>query len=239
MESNESIEYIGNELDLFKNAVNWKSYYSSKILDSISGDVLEVGAGIGINSRFLAQKTDRITSYTCVEPDVNLASQIEENIRTICVAKKTVINGTIRATADHTYDTIIYIDVLEHIKESQNEIKLIKQRLRPNGRLIILVPAYNFLFNNFDKNIGHYRRYNKTNLLQDIDSELSIVKLFYLDSLGFFASLMNKIFLKKALPTPTDIHFWDNYIIPVSKFLDVCLFNSFGKSLVGIFQNDK
>jgi SAM-dependent methyltransferase len=238
IKSNESIDYIGDELELFKNASNWKKYFSAKLLNSINGDVLEVGAGIGINSKFLTKKKEKITSYTCVEPDKKLALQIEENITKINVAKKTVINGTIKAVVNKKFDTIIYIDVLEHIEKSQDEIKLAKQQLKPNGRLIILVPAYNFLFNNFDRKIGHYRRYNKKNLLKDINSELSIVKLFYIDSIGFFASLMNKFFLKKELPSHANIYLWDNYMIPISKIFDVFIFNLFGKSLIGIFQND-
>ena len=92
-----------------------------------------------------------------------LAIQIKDNITKVNVDNKRIINGTIKTVLDKRFDTIIYIDVLEHIKESQKEIALAKQCLKPNGHLIILVPAYNFLFNTFDKKIGHYRRYDKKN----------------------------------------------------------------------------
>ncbi|WP_394747515.1 class I SAM-dependent methyltransferase [Spongiimicrobium salis] len=234
--TNEKIAYIGDELELFKNAVNWKRYFSKKILHSIHGDVLEVGAGIGVNSVFLAKNTAQITSYTCVEPDEKLALLIQENIHAIAIEKKIVHNGTIKSVAYKKFDTIIYIDVLEHIAESRKEIELAKRCLKPNGRLLILVPAYNFLFSDFDTHIGHYRRYNKKILLRDINSELATVKLFYLDSMGFFASLANKVFLKKELPSRSNIHFWDNYLIPMSRFFDLFFLNLFGKSLVGIFE---
>jgi len=239
IKSDENMDYIGDELDFFKNATNWKRYFSNKILNSIQGDVLEVGAGIGVNSIFLTKRVEKITSYTWIEPDEKLAFQIEENSTKINIERKTIINGTIKTVADKKFDTIIYIDVLEHIDKSQNEIKLAKQCLKFNGRLIILVPAYNFLFNNFDKKIGHFRRYNKKTLLADINSELSIVKLFYLDSIGFFASLMNTFLLKKELPSHANIRLWDSYMIPLSKGLDKIFFNSFGKSLIGIFQNNQ
>lgn len=239
IKSNETIDYVGDELDLFKYAINWKNYFSNKIVDSIHGDVLEVGAGNGINSRFLAKKPERITSYTCLEPDDKLVLEIEGNIAGIPVEKKTIINGTIRSVSAEKFDTIIYIDVLEHIEESQKEVKMAKQLLKPNGRLIILVPAYNFLYNNFDKKIGHYRRYNKKMLLGDINGELSTVSLFYLDAVGFFAALMNKLILKKELPSYANIKLWDNFMIPASKFIDVVSFKSFGKSLIGVFQNDR
>ncbi len=238
IKTTETIDYIGDELDLFKYAINWKNYFSDKIVDSIRGDVLEVGAGNGVNSKFLAKKAERITSYTCLEPDENLVLQIEENIAGIPIEKKTIINGTIKTVATEKYDTIIYIDVLEHIEESQQEVRMAKQLLKLNGRLIILVPAYNFLYNNFDKKIGHFRRYDKKMLLGDVNGELSTVKLFYLDGVGFFASLLNKLILKKELPSFSNIKLWDKVMIPTSRLLDVFTLKSFGKSLIGIFQND-
>jgi SAM-dependent methyltransferase len=239
IKSNESIDYIGDELDLFKKALNWKNYFSKKISKSVHGDILEVGAGIGVNTKFLARNPEKISSWTLIEPDEKLAIQIKDNISKVNVDNKRIINGTINTVLDKRFDTIIYIDVLEHIKESKKEIALAKQCLKPNGHLIILVPAYNFLFNTFDKKIGHYRRYDKKMLLKDINSELSVVNLFYLDSVGFFASLINKVILKKELPSLANISLWDNYMIPLSKISDKLFFNSFGKSLIGVFRNDQ
>lgn len=235
--SNESIDYIGDELELFKNALNWKDYFSNKIAKSIHGDVLEVGAGIGINTKFLARNPTKISSWTLIEPDEKLARQIKGNIAKLNIDNKTIINGTIKTVLDKKFDTIIYIDVLEHIKESQKEIELAKKCLKPNGHLIILVPAYNFLFNTFDEKIGHYRRYNKKILLKEVNSKLTVVNLFYLDSVGFFASLMNKVILKKELPSLANISLWDNYMIPLSRLSDKLFLNSFGKSLIGVFRN--
>ena len=149
-----------------------------------------------------------------------------------------IINGTIEDVKDNKFDTIIYIDVLEHIEESRKEIELIKAHLNSKGHLIILVPAFNFMYNNFDKQVGHFRRYNKKLLKDEIDSQLSIVKLFYIDSIGFFASLLNKYILKKDLPTTKNIFLWDKIMIPISKKSDIFLSFFFGKSLIGIFKND-
>ena len=237
--SDNEYEYIGDELTLFKDAVNWKSYFSKKIRPNIKGDVLEVGAGIGSNTKFLARERNSISSWSLLEPDTRLTSEIEVNIASLDIDKISVINGTIDNVSDERYDTIIYIDVLEHIENAVLEIEKVKKCLKPGGMLIILVPAYNFLFNEFDKRIGHFRRYNKSLLLHQIGDLFSLEKLFYLDSMGFFASLANKLFLKKALPSSANIKFWDNYIVKSSTFFDILFFNSFGKSLIGIFKNEK
>ena len=233
-----SQKYIGDELELFRNATNWKNYFSKSIGKYIHGDVLEVGAGIGINTKYIFNASENVKSWCLVEPDSSLLSQIEENTRTINLPYRTIVNGSIQNIQDKKFDTIIYIDVLEHIQESKNEIELIKAHLKPNGHVIILVPAFNFLYNNFDKRIGHFRRYDKKLLKDEIASQLSIVSMFYMDSVGFFASLLNKYILKQDLPSLKNIHFWDKVMIPLSKTFDIFFSKCFGKSLIAILKSD-
>lgn len=238
IKSSDSSDYVGDELELFKNATNWKNYFSKKIGEYIQGDVLEVGSGIGINTKYMFNTSVNVTSWTLVEPDTILASQIEANTENINLPKKKIINGTIQSVGNKKFDTIIYIDVLEHIEDSRKEIELIKAHLKSNGHAIILVPAFNFMYNAFDKQIGHYRRYDKKLLKDELNYQLPIVELFYLDSIGFFASLLNKYILKKELPSTKNIWVWDKIMIPLSKISDICFFRSFGKSLIGIFKHD-
>jgi ubiquinone/menaquinone biosynthesis C-methylase UbiE len=226
--------YIGNELELFKNATNWKKYFSSIIAEYIHGDVLEVGAGIGINTNYLVNNR-KISSITCIEPDPTLCLQIKKNHKESNIRTSEIINGTIENT-NKTFDTIIYIDVLEHIENSKNEIDRITRKLNKGGNLIILVPAFNFLYSEFDKKIGHYKRYDKKLLRFEINKKLNEKKLIYLDSLGFFASLTNKLILKKSTPTEKNIRLWDKKLIPITKLTDKLICNTFGKSLIGIYQ---
>jgi 2-polyprenyl-3-methyl-5-hydroxy-6-metoxy-1,4-benzoquinol methylase len=227
------IEYIGNELELFQFATNWKNYFSSKIKKHISGDVLEVGSGYGVNTKYLI--TENSKTWTFIEPDPKLASKIESFTNQISIEKKVIV-GTIENVLNKKYDTIIYIDVLEHIENSKEELVKISKLLKPNGYLIILVPAFQFLFSDFDSKIGHFRRYNKSLLRMEIDNRFTEKKLFYLDSCGFFASMVNKIFLKKSDINLNQVKFWDKILVPISKISDRLLFNKIGKSLIGLYQ---
>jgi ubiquinone/menaquinone biosynthesis C-methylase UbiE len=238
IESNDTIEYIGDELNLFKNATNWKYYFSSKIASYIKGDVLEVGAGTGINTFYLSNKNRSISSWTLLEPDTQLFNLIDENVKKDALLNLSKVNGTIKSVSDKLYDTIIYIDVLEHIEDSKGEIIQAKKQLKSGGHLIILVPAYNYLYNSFDKRIGHFRRYDKRMLTNEIDNQLVKIELFYLDSLGYFASMANKLFLKKELPSLANINFWDKILIPLSKISDFIFLKAFGKSLIGIYKKN-
>lgn len=225
-------KYIGNELQLFAKATNWKQYYAKYLRSHIKGDVLEVGAGIGGTTTILCDGTQR--SWTCLEPDAEMAQQMELVVKKECCH---IVVGTIDDLPQGSkFDTIMYIDVIEHIEDDRAEILRAFQCLKPQGKLIILVPAHQWLFSPFDKEIGHFRRYNKSMLRAIIPTSLQKMSLFYLDSVGMFASMANKWFLKQPYPTSDQIHFWDKTMLPLSKILDPAIFHCLGKSLIGVWK---
>ncbi|NIQ14480.1 MAG: methyltransferase type 12, partial [Candidatus Dadabacteria bacterium] len=112
------------------------------------------------------------------------------------------------------YDTILYIDVLEHIEDDYNELQSAKKLLSDTGTLIILSPAHQWLFSEFDEAIGHHRRYTKATLLKIIPDELNLINIRYLDSIGLFASLANRVLMRKSIPSMNQIKFWDRVMVP-------------------------
>lgn len=228
--------YVGKELELFKHARNWKKYYARFLNPFLKGDVLEVGAGIGETTVSLCGTTQN--SWVCLEPDELLAKEILlKKEKAYLPSFVEVETGTLASMATHRqFDTIIYIDVIEHVENDRQELQNAAGFLKPGGLIIILAPAHQYLYSAFDKAIGHFRRYNKRMLRKAIPEELKPVQLRYLDSVGLLASLANKWFLKQDYPTMKQIKFWDNNIIPVSTFADPTLFYSLGKTIVGIWQ---
>lgn len=231
-------DYIGNELELFKYAHNWKKYYAKFIEGYLKNDVLEVGAGIGETTRSLCDGTQKC--WVCIEPDGQLTKEMEikkENGYLPFFIE--IITGTLDGMdSNRKFDAIIYVDVMEHIENDAEELKKAANFLKPNGHIIILVPAHNYLFSKFDKSIGHYRRYNKDMLAKVVPEGFQKVDLRYLDSIGLFASLANKWFLKQDYPKLKQIKFWDNYMIPMSKIVDAITFYSMGKTVVGVWKKN-
>ena len=174
------MQYKGEELILFRNAANWKAYFAKSLEKYIKGDVLEVGSGLGINFNYLYNS--QVKNWTFLEPDEELASQIKSNILLPESAQTEIINGTILSIINRKFDVILYIDVLEHIQDSKSELACASELLHNDGHLIILAPAHPNLYSKFDDAIGHFRRYNKRLLKQDIPPSLNTVKVFYLDS---------------------------------------------------------
>jgi ubiquinone/menaquinone biosynthesis C-methylase UbiE len=228
--------YVGEELALFSNATHWKRYWSRQLAPFIGSNVLEVGAGIGTNTPLLA--SSRQQRWVCLEPDLALVATLQSKIDTLGSRPTVldVIGGDLKSLpSESTFDTILYIDVLEHIENDQAELETAYRLLSPGGHLIVLSPAHQFLFTIFDQGLGHFRRYSRETLQAVGPHGCVPLRIFYLDSVGFFASLANRLLLKQKLPTLAQIRFWDHYLVQPSQILDPLLGFHFGKTVIGIW----
>ena len=233
----ESYSYVGSELEIFQHATRWKAYYARALRRLIVGDVLEVGAGLGATSRFLCD--GRQQSWTCLEPDLSLHGQLEASFkaRPLPCPARTVCGNLASLSMEERFDTILYVDVLEHIEDDRGELVASSARLRPGGHIIVLAPAHAALYSPFDKAIGHFRRYNKTSLLAVAPPALESHAAYYLDAAGMAASLANRLLLRASMPTDGQVMFWDKVLVPLSRVIDPLLAYSVGKSIVAIWTH--
>ena len=223
------INYDGFELDSFDAAKKFRKYQIYYLKKYIKDPFLEVGAGQGGLVNLYKKFTNDIT---LIEPDNKLFHILKKKFRKKNIKIKNQTIDKIKLK----YQTIIYFDVLEHIKDDLKEIKIASKKIKKNGRLIFNVPAHQLFYNEFDKAVGHFKRYNKKDF-KDIEKKtnLKIEKLIYYDSIGLFFLILNKIFRLKETNLKSKIYFW-NMLIPLSKMIDKLTFNKFGKSLLCVFR---
>ncbi len=231
--------YEGTELDLFAKAVRWKDYWLRLIEPYVSGHTLEVGSGCGNNTLMLSE----LGSFpiTCMEPDPGLVDRLTELLdEHSLLARCSVRTGT---TADlnesDVFDTIVYLDVLEHIEDDREELRRIASHLSGGGALIVLSPAYDFLFSPFDTAIGHHRRYTSAKLRNIAPPGLVETKMCYLDSVGLSASLVNRMFLRQSMPTAEQLRVWDQLLVPMSRVVDPLIFHAFGKTILAVWRKSE
>ena len=224
--------YSESELPVFAEARNWKRYLADRLRQYIGGDVLEVGAGIGTTTAVLCSGGEE--TWLCLEPEPRRCAEIEGKIDSgllpsICRAQ----TGTARdLPSEPRYNTILYIDVLEHIEDDGGELAAAARLLAPGGRLVVLAPAWQWLFSPFDAAIGHFRRYDRSGLCGLTPPGLSVASAFYLDSAGMLASLANRFWLRSSMPTARQIRVWDRLLVPVSRVFDPLVASIFGKTVV-------
>jgi SAM-dependent methyltransferase len=233
-----AFSYVGQELDHFRLARNWKAYWCSQIREFLGREVLEVGAGNGNNSAVLLGVEG--LSLTALEPDAALVAQHRELLAGFPEDRRQrarLLTGTLAdLPAGARFDSILYIDVLEHIEDDAGEVRAAIGFLRPGGRLIVLSPAFMMLFSPFDTALGHYRRYTRASLAAVVPPALRARRLRYLDSLGFTLSLGNGLLLRRSVPTRGQIRFWDGTVVPLSRALDPFLGEFAGRSVLGIWE---
>jgi SAM-dependent methyltransferase len=228
-------KYVGSELDLFAAAWNWKAYWSGQIRPFLAGDVLEVGAGIGANTRFL--DPGGAGRWVCLEPDPELARQLIGNLgETRSRRAYETVCGTLPSLAGRQFDTIAYVDVLEHIDNDREELNQAASRLRPGGSLIVLAPAHQRLFSPFDAAIGHFRRYDRPMLRAISPAGLRLERMRYLDCAGLILSAANMLLLRQSMPTKAQLRLWDRWVVPVSRILDGIFLYSLGKTIIAVWR---
>ena len=224
------MEYPGEELDNFDKATIWRKYIFFEVKKFISGNVLEVGAGIGSFTR----------NYMHLANKINLSEVDSFNFSTIQKKFKNKnfdITNQVTQKITGNFDTIMYLNVLEHIEDDDNEMHIAFQKLRKNGHLIILVPAHNKLYSKFDKAVGHFKRYEE-DFFQNLNLKNSKVeKLIYLDAMGYLLYYLNKIFFKEEVyPSKLKIFIWDKIFTPITFFLDKLFFNKVGKNIIYVVK---
>jgi SAM-dependent methyltransferase len=228
--------YEGKELELFAHARNWKNYWSGKIRPHLGKSVLEVGAGLGTNTPYLLGSGQE--SWLCLEPDGALTAQIPATLADTPrheIVK--TLTGTLRdVPTDQPFDTILYIDVLEHIEDDISEMRAAWAHLAPEGKIVVLSPAHPGLYTEFDRALGHFRRYTRRSLRACTPNGATLIEMYALDSFGLMASVANKLFLHQSIPSPKQIAFWDRCLVSISRITDPLIGFSLGKSLIGVWQ---
>ena len=148
---------------------------------------MDFGAGSGTNTITLSNFGD-VHVY---EKDKNTQDYLK---------KKFANNANIflldEVKEDSLYDLIVASDVIEHIENDDEILNFLSKILNPAGYILITVPAYNFLYNERDKFLGHYRRYNKETLNFKVEKYFSTVKSSYYNFFLFFLSLILFVFIK-------------------------------------------
>ena len=176
---------------------------------------------------------NKFNKNTLLELDNFFYDYLHKNLKSDKVRIMKVKSNTLK----EKFDTIIYLDVIEHIEDDTSELDVALSLLENDGHLIIIVPAFQFLYSDFDRNVGHFRRYNRVFFEEySKGKKINIEQLKYFDVIGFFIILLSKILkLTKSKNTKLGIKIW-NYLVPLSKFLDKLILHNLGKSIICVYK---
>ena len=224
-------------LDVISKADKFNKWMFETISPNCKGSILEIGCGVGnISQYFIKNKSDIYLS------DIRL------NYRNIVLSKfnltkeRVIDIDIIHPDFDIVYkelfskfDSIFCLNVIEHVEDDNQAVENMIKLLKPEGKITILVPAYNGLYNGIDKSLDHYRRYNKQSILKIMSSHGEIMKVFYFNVIGIFGWFVSGRLLKNTTIPEGEMKLY-NFFVPVFKFVDKVMLNKLGLSVICVVK---
>ena len=220
-------------LDQLQSATHYNQWIFSWIQPYLKGRTLEVGCG---NGNFTSLMAPGCSELVAVDLNAEYVAQTKVRLAEYGHVRVIAADAT-QLDYDQTFDTIILLDVLEHIEDDVDLLRRLRRLLVPNGTLLLKVPAIAPLYNSLDKAVGHYRRYTPESLRQTIlaansEAECSFAEpdIEYFNMVGILGWWLNGAILKRTSAPGQQVGLFDR-CVPLFKTVEDRLDAPVGLSL--------
>ncbi len=229
--------YAGKDLEAMTFAVNYHRWILSIFKPYLGTRIVEVGAGTGSFSELLLEHP--LQSLSLVEPSTAMYQQLCGRIeKANPSARVRTYNAVFEKVADQIRaseqpDSIIYVNVLEHIADDVHELSIVNQTLDPGGRLLIFVPALRWLHGSFDRQINHFRRYTRLELEQKcFAAGFRVISSRYFDLFGVLPWFVKYRLLQSKNMEPGALRFYDRRVVPIARSVESRMTPPLGKNVL-------
>ena len=206
-----AVEYAGRELESMAFAVNYHRWILERFAPFLGKHIVEVGAGTGSFSMLLLETKPE--SLTLLEPSNMYAALEKARIAEAHHCTLAQAKFSIRP------DSIVYVNVLEHIEDDQGELRIAHSALAPGGRVLIFVPANPWLMGSIDRQLGHFRRYTMNELMSKCRAAgFGIRSSSYFDVAGILPWWIKYCVFKSERMEPAAVRFYDRWVVPWQDF---------------------
>ncbi len=224
---------LAETLESLDGAVNYASWIYDLVAPHLGPRSLELGAGHGTFTGRIADRTSRLVA-------VDISNQFVEVLRARYEDDPgiEVYRGDIEAAVPHgPYDSAVLINVLEHIQDDDRALRQLLEMLEPGGRLILWVPAFGLLYSEFDRKVGHYRRYTAKALQAQLEQAgYEVRTMRYVNCVGALGWLLMARVLRRTPTVGRPVMVFDRYVIPILRRLEDRYRMPVGQSLFVVAQ---
>lgn len=159
-------------LNIIQGSHRYNQWIYSLLEPYLTGVVLDIGSGLGnIASLFVLPQVEEVILSDC---DENLLAKLRQRSFSLRKYRVVVLDITqdeaVTQFKEERVDTIICVNVLEHIEVDIDALRRMRDMLKPGGRVVILVPALPCLYGTLDACVGHQRRYTQETLKTKMQS---------------------------------------------------------------------
>lgn len=219
-------------LEVLEGADRYNGWIAERIRSYIESPALEIGAGTGNISSFF----QNLSSLTFTDSDEALVNKLKARFsekKNISAEVLDIQRGF--SQVKNKFNTVFSVNVLEHIKDDTLALRNMNKLLNKKGKVVILVPAKKIAFTNLDKELGHFRRYEKQELHEKMEaSGFKVKSISYFNILGLLSWIVrDKISSGSKNLSPFQVKIFD-MIVPVLKGIEPKNRLPLGISLIGI-----
>src|SRR5579864_423482 len=230
---NDPFVYSGSELDAMAGARNYCRWILDFFAPYLGQKVVEIGAGAGTFSQLLLS-SGRASELVLFEPGANLFPLLQQrfaNDPRVHLQSRSFDPSVLEEPAD----SIVLVNVLEHISDDGALLLQIRHSLRPGGRVLLFVLALEWNYGSLDTAFEHHRRYSKAVLRNKLETAgFRVEQARYVNFLGIASWFLAGRVLRQKTLRPRQVRWYDRWIIPWSLKLEQIWEPPVGQSLVAV-----
>jgi SAM-dependent methyltransferase len=225
--------YSGTELDAVAEATNYYDWIVDSFASRIGERCVEAGAGIGTVSELLLKRASP-HKLTLIEPAANNVPMLRQRFDRD--PRVDIYHGYLEDLAGSVIaDSIVAVNVLEHVERDDEFLKSSYEMLAPGGTLLLLVPAVPAIFGSLDRAFDHFRRYTRSGLRSSlVTAGFEIDSLHYLNMIGVAAWFVSGRVMHRTTLGRGQVRFYDRWIIPLVRRLESVIPAPIGQSVLAI-----
>jgi ubiquinone/menaquinone biosynthesis C-methylase UbiE len=231
-----SADYTVRDQERMQLATRYFDWQRRMTVPELGSRVLEIGCGMG---NFTQHLLDR-ELVVGIDVENDCIQQHRTRFRQhshIHASVMDILDSSFTELAKHRPDSIVCLNVLEHISDDYKALQHMYAVLPKGGRAVFIVPAFESLYGPIDANLGHYRRYSKTSMTKVAEGAgFRINKLRYFNSIGFLGWYVNARFLKKTEQSEQQIRLFDSKIVPILSAIESRIEPPFGQSVFAVLE---
>lgn len=211
-------------------ASHYRAWLVSLALDALGDDPVEIGSGHG---DYAAEWLPHVSTFTATDADESRVALLRE--RFAGDSRVRVRRLLLPSTSEERFSSAVAYNVLEHIPDDVAALRSMAGMVRPGGSVIVFVPAFPLLMSDFDRAVGHVRRYRKATLRAAFaGAGLRPRVLRHVNWAGFFAWLLMMRILRGVPRDSFALRAYDRLVVPAVRASERLVAPPFGQSLLAI-----
>jgi 2-polyprenyl-3-methyl-5-hydroxy-6-metoxy-1,4-benzoquinol methylase len=221
-------------LEVLTEAKNYNRWIADNFYPYIQAPLLEFGSGIGNISELISSYTPLCLTDT----DEQLLAHLNDKFSHINDVSVNFFDITQSPPENlvESFQTVIGINVLEHVEDDEKALLHLGNVLKPSGRLLLLVPSKKWAYTELDRELGHFRRYEKKELGEKLaKASFQIEKLYFFNIVGLMSWIIRDKIQRSGGLRPYQVSSFDT-IVPILKFIESKVSMPLGISLIAIAQ---